>query len=94
MEPLKKGVARIEFFAVRQEIEKLLAAGYSIKLAYDHLKNLGQITMSYQAFYRNLKPREKSVPQGSTTKKAEVKLGIRNESTIQHEKNPNVDDII
>jgi hypothetical protein len=94
MEPLKKGVARIEFFTVRNEVEKLLAAGYSIKLAYDHLKNLGQITMSYQAFYRNLKPRKKSVSHGSTAKKSEMKLGMRNESTIQHEKNPKIDDII
>ena len=94
MEPLKKGAARIEFFAVRQEVEKLLAAGYSIKLAYDHLKNSGQITMSYQAFYRNLKPREKSVSQGSTAKKSAMNLGIGNESIIQHEKNPNIEDII
>lgn len=94
MEPLRKGTARIEFFTVMQDVEKLLAAGYSIKLAYDHLKESGQITMSYQAFYSNLKPRKKSNSQVSTAKQSERLLGLSKESVIQHEKNPKVDDII
>ena len=94
MEPLKKGAARIEFFAVRNEIEKLLSAGYSIKLAYDHLKEVGKITMSYQAFYRNLKPKVSSASQVPETRQPEGKLGIGKESTIQHEKNPNINEII
>ncbi|MGD9950074.1 MAG: TraK family protein [Desulfobulbus sp.] len=94
MEPLRKGAARIEFFAVRQDVEKLLAAGYSIKLAYDHLKNAGQITMSYQAFYRNLKPRKKSASKTSAAKQPEGKLGLGKETTIKHDKNPDIDDII
>jgi len=94
MERLKKGVARIEFFAVRQEVEKLLAAGYSIKLAYEDLKEKGKITMSYQAFYRNLKPVKKS---GSTeeavnlnSRKPSVEFGAK----LHHDKKPNPDDII
>ena len=94
MEPLRKGAARIEFFSVRQDVEKLLAAGYSIKLAYDHLKESGQITMSYQAFYSNLKPRKKSKSRIDTAKQPERVLGLNKESIIQHEKDPNVDDII
>lgn len=94
MEPLRKGAARIEFFTVRQDVEKLLAAGYSIKLAYDHLKESGQITMSYQAFYSNLKPRKKSNYQDSTAKQSGRVLGLSKELVIQHEKNPKVDDII
>ena len=94
MEPLRKGAARIEFFTVRQDVEKLLAAGYSIKLAYDHLKKSGQITMSYQAFYSNLKPRKKSKSRIDTAKQPERLLGLNKESIIQHEKDPNVDDII
>lgn len=94
MEPLRKGAARIEFFSVRQDVEKLLAAGYSIKLAYDHLKESGQITMSYQAFYSNLKPRKKSNSRVSTDKQPERVLGLSKETIIQHEKDPNIDDII
>ena len=94
MEPLRKGAARIEFFTVRQDVEKLLAAGYSIKLAYDHLKKSGQITMSYQAFYSNLKPRKKSNYRVSTDKQPERVLGLSMETIIQHEKDPNIDDII
>jgi hypothetical protein len=63
-------------------------------LAYDNLKEAGKITMSYQAFYKNLKQMEKSVTLASTAKQTERKLGLGKDSTIQHEKNPNLDDII
>lgn len=94
MDRLKKGFARIEFFAVRQEVEKLLAAGYSIKLAYDNLKDKNKITMSYQAFYRNLKPEKKSGSKkrfGSLDNKTP---GVENRTTVPHDKNPNMEDII
>lgn len=94
MERLKKGLARIEFFAVRQEVEKLLAAGYSIKLAYDNLKDNGKITMSYQAFYRNLKPGKKSASKEGLACPSSRKPGVENGTVVHHDKNPNMDDII
>ena len=50
--------------------------------------------MSYQAFYSNLKPRKKSKSRIDTAKQPERLLGLNKESIIQHEKDPNVDDII
>ena len=94
MERLKKGFARIEFFAVRQEVEKLLAAGYSIKLAYEDLKEKGKITMSYQAFYRNLKPVKKSVSTEGAVNLKSRKPSSEYGVTLHHDKNPNTDDII
>ncbi len=94
MERLKKGVARIEFFAVRQEVEKLLAAGYSIKLAYEDLKEKGKITMSYQAFYRNLKPAQKTGAKERSVAPSNRKTSVENGTAVHHEKNPNTDDII
>ena len=94
MERLKKGFAKIEFFAVRQDVEKLLAAGYSIKLAYDNLKDNNKITMSYQAFYRNLKPEKKSGSIEELAIPSSRKPGAENGTTIHHDKNPNPDDII
>ncbi len=94
MERLKKGFARIEFFAVRKEVEKLLAAGYSIKLAYMNLKDKGKITMSYQAFYRNLKPRNKTEATDGSVSQSNRKPTIENGTAVHHEKNPHIDDII
>lgn len=94
MERLKKGFARIEFFAVRQEIEKLLSAGYSIKLAYDELKGKGKITMSYQAFYRNMKPGKKSGSKEGSIDSSSRKTSAENGTVVHHDKNPNMDDII
>jgi len=94
MERLKKGFARIEFFAVRQEVEKLLAAGYSIKLAYDYLKDNGKITMSYQAFYRNLKPGKKPGSKEGLASLGSMKSAVENKTAVHHDKNPNMDDII
>lgn len=50
--------------------------------------------MSYQAFYSNLKPRKKSNSRVSTDKQPERVLGLSMETIIQHEKDPNIDDII
>ena len=96
---LKKGMARIQFFAVDGEIEKLFAAGYSIKLAYDHLVQSGRITMSYRAFYDNLNAKKKhavaQLPHWQQSQEEKRrKLGIGNkEPIIKHDKNPNPDEI-
>lgn len=52
-------MARIEFFAVKEDIEDLIRRGYNFKLAYEKLKNEGRITMSFDAFYGHLNPRKK-----------------------------------
>jgi hypothetical protein len=50
---LKYGQARVEFFACRDEIQRLMAAGYDLKTVYSQLKEAGKISMSYSAVHRN-----------------------------------------
>lgn len=52
---LRKGTARVEFFAVEEEVERLLAAGYNFVLAYEALVEAGKITMSYRTFYGHVR---------------------------------------
>ena len=49
---LRSGFARVEFLAVRQEIEDLISKGYSIKTVHEMLQKDGKISMSYDAFRR------------------------------------------
>lgn len=61
---MRKGAARIEFYAVKDDVERLFAAGYNIRLAYEELVAQKKITMSYAAFNgyvnkaKNKKPRQ------------------------------------
>nr|WP_308620458.1 TraK family protein [uncultured Desulfovibrio sp.] len=48
-------MARVEFFAVRQEVEELLAQGHTLRLAYEHLFKLKKISMAYDSFRRHVK---------------------------------------
>lgn len=52
--PLRKGMARVEYLALKPEIDDLLRRGYNIKMAYEALKDKGQVTMSYAAMYENV----------------------------------------
>ncbi len=51
-ERLRSGLARVEFLAARQEIEDLIAKGYSFRIAHEILRKDGKISMSYDAFRR------------------------------------------
>ena len=42
--------ARVEYFACREDVEAMLAKGYNIRNAYDHMKEQGRVTCSYSAF--------------------------------------------
>lgn len=42
--------ARVEYFACREDVEAMLARGYNIRNAYDHMKEQGRVTCSYSAF--------------------------------------------
>lgn len=50
MPRLRPGLARVEYFAVREEVLTLLAEGHTYASAYDALKDKGKITMCYGAF--------------------------------------------
>ncbi len=50
MPRLRPGLARVEFFAVREDVMALLNQGHTYASAYDRLKGAGKISMSYSAF--------------------------------------------
>jgi hypothetical protein len=51
--PVKKGkpgAARVEYRACREDVEAMLAQGYTARTVYEHMKNQGRMTCSYSAF--------------------------------------------
>lgn len=52
---MKKGMGKVEFRAVSETVEKMLAQGYNIKMIYEHLREAGKIAMSYRTFWRYTK---------------------------------------
>ena len=46
----RPGSARVEFVACREEVAELFAKGYSIRLAYDRMRDQGRVTCSYSTF--------------------------------------------
>lgn len=47
-----RGRARVEFLACKPEIDVMLDKGYSIRMAYDVLKEKGKISVGYLQFLR------------------------------------------
>ena len=48
--PGRPGSARVEYLACREDVEAMLAKGYSVQMAYEHMKELGRVMCSYSAF--------------------------------------------
>ena len=48
--PRKAYTARAEYFACRDDVETMLHQGYSIRMAYERMKEENRITCSYSAF--------------------------------------------
>lgn len=48
--PIRPGVARMEYLACREDVEALLAKGYSVRLAYEAMQEQGRVTCGYSAF--------------------------------------------
>ncbi|SIN94058.1 TraK family protein [Halodesulfovibrio marinisediminis] len=55
MSKKRLGFARVEFIACKPEIDKLLAAGYTIIGAHEVLREKGKITMGYGRFTQLLR---------------------------------------
>jgi hypothetical protein len=47
---ISRGMGRIEFVAISEELRKLFTAGYNLRIAYNELKKNKKITMSYSSF--------------------------------------------
>ena len=50
MIPGRPGSARVEYFACREDVEAMLAKGYSARMVYEHMKEEGRVSCSYSAF--------------------------------------------
>jgi|GEM_PF-4180635 len=61
-----RGRARVEFLACKPEIDVMLDKGYSIRMAYDVLKEKGKISVGYLQFLRYV--------TGKTASKVSVKV--------------------
>ena len=48
--PGTPGAARVEYFACREDVEAMLAKGYTARMVYEHMQEQGRMTCSYSAF--------------------------------------------
>ena len=48
--PGRPGSARMEYYACREDVEAMLAKGYSVRLAYEAMQEQGRVTCRYSAF--------------------------------------------
>jgi len=69
---LRKGEAKIQFFACGERIAELRASGFDIRAIYERLVAEKMVTMSYTGFYENFTQRQK---------KRSRKKGLRHEQT-------------
>lgn len=58
-------MARVEFMAVREDVEALIAKGHPAMSIYQQFKAAGKISMSYRAFHRHLKGTPKKARQSA-----------------------------
>lgn len=44
------GSARVEYSACREDVEAMLAKGYSVRMVYERMQELGRVSCGYSAF--------------------------------------------
>lgn len=63
MPRLNHGMARVEFLAVKPDVDELLAKGHPMTSVYRLLRDSGKISMCFESFKRHLRgPRQKPAP--------------------------------
>ena len=50
VEPGRPGSARVEYRACKEDVEALLAKGYSFRMAWEEMQKQGRVRSSYSAF--------------------------------------------
>ena len=50
VEPGRPGSARVEYRACKEDVEALLARGYSYRMAWEEMQKQGRVQCSYSAF--------------------------------------------
>lgn len=77
MPRLRNGMARVEFMAVREEVEALIAKGHPAMSIYQQFREAGKISMSYRAFHRHLKGAPKKTRQSAPPEKPTTPLPVQ-----------------
>ena len=100
MTRLKRFAGRVQFTAVQEEVQGLIRQGYGYKMIHEKLVADDKITMSYDTFYNYLRRKRKTQPPKEEDQKIHPstptrRLGVGNtESLINHDKNPDRNDVI
>lgn len=100
MTRLKRFAGRVQFTAVKEEVQGLIQLGYGYKMIHEKLVADGKITMSYDTFYNYLRRKKQPQPtkeenQTIHPSMQKMRLGVGNaESIIKHDKNPDRNDVI
>ena len=63
--PVRRYMARVEYLACREEIDSMLARGFSRKLIHEELIKSGRCTMKYNTFCEFIAAAEKPPPDPS-----------------------------
>ena len=50
VEPGRPGSARVEYRACKEDVEAMLARGYSYRMAWEEMQKQGRVTCGYSAF--------------------------------------------
>ena len=50
VEPGRPGAARVEYRACKEDVESLLAKGYSYRMTWEEMQKQGRVRSSYSAF--------------------------------------------
>lgn len=66
MTRLRWGSAKVEFIAVQPELQRLLTAGHSKKMAFEKLCEADRISMSYTRFCELCKGNKENRPAGTS----------------------------
>ena len=64
---IRRGMGKIEFVAISEEAQKLFAAGYNLRIAYDELVEKGKLSMSYSSFCGYAKTMYESIQKSAPT---------------------------
>lgn len=76
MSRLRYGLARVQFLAVREEAQALMAQGHTCAYVYEQLKQSGKISMCFGAFRRYLTPGEKKRKTGKSMGSGKAVAGV------------------
>ena len=74
-------MGKIEFVAIAEEAQKLFAAGYNLRIAYDAMIEKGRLSMSYSSFCGYAKTMCVTLAAPQTTPNSETTQNMKKDHT-------------